>query len=230
MEESEMRSSIRACGSSLFIAVAAVAALAGPAAVHADSLDIFADTANSTEGLGNFSGSIDYSLDGLAGLLVIELTNISADEVGGWISGFVFNTGNVTNVSTTLVDNGGYDLIIQVNEEAGSPYGPFETGAALGGEFLGGGSPMPGIAIGDTGVFTFLIEGAGAASLSAASFLTGPNEHNFLVRFRGGEIDSDKVPAMATVIPLPAPLALGAFGLVGSLAGARRYRRRRDSN
>jgi len=64
------------------------------------------------------------------------------------------------------------------------------------------------LAVGASGVFTFAITSAGAAGLSAKSFIGGPTD--FLVRFRGFEDGgSDKTPGQ--IIPAPRAIALLAF-------------------
>ncbi len=103
----------------------------------------------------------------------------------------------------------------------GGPFGnPFVGGAALEGNWLDGGMPDDGLGVGVSGTFTFDITAADADSLSAVSFIQGPYDFNFIVRFRGlgkdGEF-SDMVPA------IPAPGALALLGL-GALAQRRRRR------
>jgi len=114
---------------------------------------------------------------------------------------------------------------------SGEPFGnPFDAGAALGGSFLGGGSPNAGIGVGQTGTFSFLISALDAGGLNASDFLNGgPFDFNFVIRFRGFEDGgSDKVPAaMLTtpnVVPVPMPLALGAAGLIAAMVGSYRLR------
>lgn len=215
-----------------------VAILATVSTATADSVQIMGAGASSTEGLGSYTGVLDYEADplGTIGLLTIELTNTSDTANGGYITGFLFNIGSSdVNASAALLNNPPATHPFDAcsgNGLSGQPYGnPFDAGAALGGKFLGGGNPTAGIAVGDTGRFSFEIEAADAGQLTAVSFLeSGPFDFNFIVRFRGFEDGgSDKVPA--AVVPLPTPLAMGAAGLAGmGLAGWRKRRLAKSEN
>jgi hypothetical protein len=211
---------------------AAIAGVFAATSAMAGSVAYIGDGPASTEGLGSFDGLLEYDADlfSTVGTLQIMLTNTSAPENGGYITGFLFNIadGGGDTVATLLSDPQSIYPFEQCVDSGlnGEPYGnPYDAGAALGGSFLGGGDPTAGIAVGDTGSFRFRIESADAWTLAAGSFLNGgPYEFDFLVRFRGFEDGgSDKVPAV--MIPLPAPIALGAAGLVAAMIGAARYRR-----
>ena len=213
-------------------AVAVIAGVLAATPVQAGSVAFIGDEFSSTGGLGSFDGLLEYDADlfSTVGTLRIMLTNTSAPENGGYITGFLFNIadGGVDTAATLLSDPESIYPFEQCvgNGLNGQPYGnPYDAGAALGGSFLGGGDPTGGIAVGDTGSFTFQIGSADAWALAAGSFLDGgPYEFDFLVRFRGfDDGGSDKVPAV--MIPLPAPIALGAVGLVAAMIGAARYRR-----
>lgn len=210
------------------IAVAAFAATAfGAAPAQAASISIVGDQTASTEGIGDFAGTIDYTFDGVVGELVITLTNTTDPEDGGWITGLVFNIDG-DDADATLIGTTDRDFV-DTSDEPAPPFGDFEAGAGLHESFLGNGSPRGGLAIGDTATFIFEVTGGDAASLTAMSFVSGDNEHNFIVRFRGG-VESDKVPVVgAEVVPLPAPIALGAFGMIGAAVGSRRLRRNRTA-
>ena len=197
-------------------------------AVQAGSIDIFSDDANSTGGLGSFTGSLAYEFDPIAdlGFLTITLTNTSDPDNGGYITGFVFNIASADDDAFATFTSGSHPFEnLTDGGLRAEPFDTFDAGAALGGAFLGGGSPTEGIAVGDTGIFEFDVMAFDAADLTALSFLTGGQyEFNFIVRFKGFENgDSDKVPA--TIIPLPPGLALGGLGLLGAMFGARRMRR-----
>ena len=208
-----------------------IACLVAAAPARADSVAVLGDMFNSTEGLGSFDGLLEYDADlfSTVGTLQIMLTNTSAPENGGYITGFLFNIASAEDATATLL----YDPESLYPFEQcvggglnGQPFGnPYDAGAALEGSFLGGGDPTPGIAVGETGTFAFQIQAPNAGSLTAMSFVEGgPYDFDFLVRFRGfDDGGSDKVPAV--VVPLPAPIALGAIGLVGAVIGAARYRR-----
>ncbi len=208
-----------------------VGVMMGPSvAVHAGSIEIFSDEANSTEGLGSFTGSLEYAFDPFEdmGFLSVTLTNTSDPASSGFITGFVFNIASADDEASATFTSGShpFENLTHGGLKA-KPFGNhFDAGAALGGNFLGGGSPTAGIAVGDTGIFDFDVMAFDAADLTALSFLSnGPYEFNFIVRFKGFENGgSDKVPA--TIIPLPPALALGGLGLRGAMFGARRVRRR----
>lgn len=200
-------------------AAAAVVA-AGASFASADVVNIFGDTGNSTENLGNFEGFVQYDfLGGSSGLLTISLTNTSDLDNGGFITAFLFNMDSSDAVASLSSATYDFDQATG-NGLNGSPFGdPYDAGAGINGSFEGGGNPNQGIAIGDTGLFTFDISASDASSLSALSFMTGAYDFNFLVRFRGFEDGgSDKVPAA------PAPGALALLGAAGLVAGGRRRR------
>jgi len=175
------------------------------------SLDIFSDEAGSTEGLGSFAGSITYDTDGL---LDIDLTNTSTPANGGFITGLVFNI--AADATASFISTTADASFAGVSDALGAPYGTFEFGSALGGNFLGGGKPTGGVAQGETETFSFQITGPGIASLTALDFIadlsTGADQSAlFLVRFRGfADGGSDKVPGIPT--PTTAALSLAMIG------------------
>lgn len=213
------------------VLLAVAVALVTSTAAQAGSILIVSDDANSTEQLGSFQGTISYEYDAIddVGLLSVTLTNTSDPDYGGYITGFLFNIAGEDPSPTATLTTGTYPFTTATgNGLNGQPYGnPFDAGAALGGYFLGGGSPTDGIAIADTGVFDLVVHSYDAAFLTATSFIEGGGyEFNFIVRFKA--IDdgaSDKVPA-AVIIPLPPALAMGGLGLLGAMFGVRRIRRR----
>jgi hypothetical protein len=221
----------------LCIVVALLAVMVGGEIRAASMVSISSDGGNSTEGLGSFTGSISYAADNAfstSGLLTISLTNTSAAANGGYITGLLFNIGGTDPNAAAAYQPSAGDAFSNCtgNGLSGQPFGnPFDAGAALGGSFLGGGSPLAGIGVGQTGSFSFLVSALDAGSLNASDFLNGgPFDFNFIVRFRGFEDGgSDKVPAMLTtpnVVPLPMPLALGAVGLIAAMVGSYRLRRK----
>lgn len=182
----------------------------------------------SLAGLGAFEGTIQYDTNnGVTGLLDIALKNLSSVANDGKITGFLFNiNGNATAV---YQPTGGSDAFSNATGLGlmGSPFGNFEFGAAIGGNFLGGGNPNPGIDPDDSRTFRFNVTGADVASLEAKNFFselstgTGAGEgyERFVVRFRGFEDDgSDTVAA----VPMPGALYMG-LTLMG-LMGVRRRR------
>ena len=202
-----------------FFATAGVVVLGASSFASADTIQIFADTTNSTEGIGDFTGWLTYDfIVGDLGVLTVDLTNTSDPGNGGWLTGFIFNIGS-SDPDVAALYTGGTHPFEDAPGQNGEPYGnPFLGGAALGGNWLDGGFPGDGIAVGDSGSFSFDVVASDAGSLQASSFLQGPYQFNFIVRFRGFlDGNSDKVPAV------PAPSALALLGL-GALAQRRRRR------
>lgn len=191
-----------------FFALAGAVALA-PSAAQASTIGIAGDGA-----WGDFTGVVTYThVSGNQGTLDISLTNTSPVANGGFLTGFVFNIingGAGRTASLSARPNANWQLLLN---EAASPFGTFDAGAALGGNWEGGGSPSNGIAVGASGNFTFAITAPNAASLTASSFVGTSSPFQFVVRFRGfNNGQSDKVP-----VPTPGALALlGAAGLVAT--------------
>lgn len=203
-------------------AYAAVAAgLAVSSSAMASVIAIGSNSPSSTEGLGAFTGSMNYSyVSGNTGTLVISLTNTSAPANGGKLTGFVFNINSLDAGASASLNAGASHPFSNLFNESAAPFGTYRAGAALGGSFLGGGSPNSGIAIGATGTFTFTITASDASSLTASSFFSTPANFAFIARFKGFlDGGSDKVPGLN----IPAP---GALALVGAGALVARRRRR----
>jgi hypothetical protein len=200
--------------------------------------------------LGDFTG--DFSYNAVTHTVSVTLTNAPTTAAGGVLTGFAFSLpgqpGAVTSVvytppgmgpgsSFTLLGGASFNNSVNVN-----PYGLADLGAALGGNWQGGGPSAGGLAIGDSATWTFKLVGDNAIldTLTAASIYNtlstggGEGARGFLVRFRsfdnGG---SDKVPGGQfgnpdpptdpdgdpDVVPEPATMVtlglLGAMGLVG---------------
>lgn len=197
--------------------VCAVACISGSPAL-ADIINISGDVGNSTEQTGaTFSGTISYLFNGgSSGTAVISLINETPPAVGGFLTGFVFNIDSTDGAASATLTSASNPLFLDTGSESAAPFGMFDAGAALGANWLGGGSPTGGLAVGQTGSFTFSVIAADTSSLSASSFLNGPNEFNFAVRFRGlTGGGSDKVP-------VPAPASLAAVVLGGGIATRRK--------
>lgn len=198
------------------LAFGASVVLAG--AASADIINISGSVPDSTEGTGaTFSGTIDYTFNGgSSGTVIISLTNDTPPAVGGFLTGFLFNINSADAARAAALTATTDADFLDTGSDSGAPFGSFDAGAALGGNWLGGGSPNPGLAVGASGTFTFAVTASDAGSLTASSFITGPNEFNFVVRFRGLAGDgSDKVP-------VPAPASAALLGLAGLAASRRR--------
>ena len=204
--------------------------------------------------LGDFSG--DFSYNSTTHTVSVTLTNAATTLPGGLITGFAFNLpgqpGAVTGVAYTasgpagtsfsLLGESSFNNTVDVD-----PYGNADIGAALGGDWLGGGSPNAGLAVGETGTWTFQLSGNSAFldSLTAAGIYGaqttggGQGAVGFLVRFKGfdnggsdkvpgGEFGNENIPPTPSGAPtIPEPATVATFGLLG-LLGAAGYRFRRN--
>jgi hypothetical protein len=176
--------------------------------------------------LGDFIGSFDYDP---TGRVIVSLTNTSAAANGGYITALAFNNPNdvITGVTLSSTDTD-FSLLGMpdfTNEFGVSPFGSSDIGASVSNQWLGGGSPVNGIAVGQTATFTFNLTG-NLAALTTASFMntfsTSGSEW-LLVRFRGfNDGGSDKVPG--TSVPEPTTIVLLASGL--AMIAARQKMRR----
>lgn len=197
--------------------------LAGAAA--GDIIEIESDEDASTEGLGSFAGTLEYANDvfGGSGTLIVSLTNTSDADNGGKITGFVFNIDSSDANAAASLTAASHDFDEIANANA-APFGTFDAGAALGGNWLGGGSPNGGIGVGQSGSFSFDVTASDASSLLAENFLSGSSGHDFAVRFKGfDDGGSDKVPGgPGASIPAPAAMALL---MIAGVSGTRRRRR-----
>ncbi|HZW10643.1 MAG TPA: PEP-CTERM sorting domain-containing protein [Phycisphaerales bacterium] len=200
------------------VAMGAIVCALGSAA-SADIVGISGSIGDSTEQTGaTFSGSIDYTFNGGSnGTVVITLNNDTPPAVGGYLTGFVFNIDSIDPTVAAALSSATNANFLDTGNEAAPPFGNYLAGAALGADWTGGGSPNGGIPVGGSAMFTFAVTASDAGSLSASSFVNGPNEFDFVARFRGlSNGGSDKVP-------VPAPSAAALLGL-GGLAAIRRRR------
>ena len=177
----------------------------------------------SSEGIGSFHASLTYSYTGgTSAAIAITLTNNTAPALGGFITALALNPNEAASGLAFVSCTSPAFLNIPAPVSA-APFGNFLAGAGLGGNFLGGGSPSAGIAVGSSRVFNFSMTGS-ASALAALDAETALSQlgYGMVVRFRGGQGGwSDKVVGNA----LPAP---GALVLLGAAAGVGPSRRRRN--
>ncbi|MBN8599364.1 MAG: hypothetical protein J0L78_16960 [Planctomycetes bacterium] len=167
---------------------------------------------------GAVSGSMDYTfVSGSLGKLTISLTNVSPAPNGGKLTGLAFDIVSAdANATASLFSKTNSNFVGMTNVSA-APFGTFDAGAALGGNWLGGGSPNGGIAVGGSATFVFNITASDASTRTAANFL-GSGDDSLALRFRGFvDGGSDKM-----LVPSSGTLSLAAGGLVFA---ARRRRR-----
>lgn len=225
----------------LLLALAALCASFGSA--RADLINI-ADN----ELPGQFTGTVEVTNQTSSSALIrVTLTNTSPFSNGGFLTGFAFNDpnttskgniGTVTSYQQVYVPSTGQNFTLlgaptYSNTVSTSPYGLFDIGAAVGGDWLGGGTPSQGLAVGETGTFSFLVSGTGLNNLSAANLLTAMSSNGtagFVVRFRGfndGSSDKDVAgvvvkPPVNNPVPAPPALVLAGIGFVALIGRARR--------
>lgn len=168
----------------------------------AQALIIQNNSEGSTSSLGAFIA--DFNWDGSS--LTIDLTNNSNPSNGGYITGFLLDLPSGASFSSGWTSSNLTLLMPEDGSYAGNPYGFFDFGAALGGNFLGGGKPKIGIGVGQTEQFVFS-DWIGVAGLTTEDFVAkldteDPLDTNLLVRFRGfDDGGSDKVPGL--LVPPP---------------------------
>ena len=205
--------------------IACLAAACIGAAAQAAIVPITSNSSLSTENLGTFIGTLNYTfLGGTNGKLDVSLTNTTPVSTGGYITAFMFRPPPELGAFTSVLTASDYAALTNIAAGAsGAPFpGTWLGGAGTGGSWLAGGSPTGGVPIGSTGNWSFTITGANASALTSDSFVSGDNvsdAYAFIVRFRGlTDGGSDKVPANQ----LPSPGAVALLGLSGLLSRRRR--------
>lgn len=203
-------------------AMMSCSALAGP-------ITVVGNSTNNPLDPGDFKAVFSYSYSAITstGTLTVEMENTTPSG-NGYLTGFLFgkvDLGAFSSISLSAAPNSEWKLAL---DDSGSPFGNFEYGAALDGDWTGGGSPSDGIAAGDSFTFEFKFVGGNAATLDTADFLQADDNGRFMaVRFRGGGMGgegSDKVLGTIVLIPLPAPVWMAGAGLL-AVAGYRMKRR-----
>lgn len=207
------RTGHRSCAGLLSCLVVAGVLLA-PSEAQGDMISISSDTDASEHGIGMYTGTLEYTHDAGTGigLLTVDLTNTSPAANGGFLTGFLFTFDSIDPGANAMLISAPDDFM-NTGSQTAPPFGtPYVGGAALMGNWTGGGNPNRGLGVGESGVFQFDIIASDAAFLSASDFVQGSQSPSFVVRFRGfNDGGSDKVPAI--VIPAPAAglLLLGLF-------------------
>jgi hypothetical protein len=190
-------------------------------AASADIIQFTSDNALSTEALGSYEGSLDY--DPSQARLTVTITNTSPAANGGFITGLAFRVDSTDPAAMAVLSTSSVPFSNIVNASA-APFGTYVGGAALGGDWLGGGSPQAGVGVGETATLVFSVTASDSATLTAIDFIevssaAGPD---FVVRFRGfADGGSDKVPGRPDEV-VPSPGTLGVLGGLGILARRRR--------
>lgn len=206
---------------SIMTAIGACCVVSG--AALADMVNISSNAAassNAPSSYGAYTGTISFTASSAtAGWLAISLTNTST-FAGGNITGIILlNNAQWSGVTVVLASTSNANFT-DTSTESGSPFGSYRGGMALGGSWLGGGSPNNGTPIGSTLTATFNISGTGVGAMTAANFVNPVDgNYQFNVRFRGFDNGgSDKLPAQI----VPTPGAAAVLGLGGLLATRRR--------
>jgi hypothetical protein len=184
------------------------------------------------EGLGTFAGQVDYAApDSGHATLTINLWNTSPTAGGGFLTAFAFHnpSGRITGASLATT-NANFGLLGGPGYQGGihaSPFGSFDLGASATDNFLGGGSPVGGIASGEFATFAFALTGVGLDGLTVQSFFAAPPAAGggsqgpvaLLARFRGFQNGgSDKVPGGLEDVGPPAGGGLPSVPEPGTLA------------
>jgi hypothetical protein len=205
--------------SSVLAAVAAGSAFAGTSTT-ANYVPCGSSEGSNSKGIFTSLVTYTYSGSGTSASVSVLLTNTTLLANGGFITGLAVNPDpGATGLVFTSCTNAAF--IDCGSPVTASPFGNFVAGAALGGNWLGGGSPNAGIAVGASATFTFTISGSAAllGAMTAEDVFNEEDDRALVVRFRGGVGGwSDKVLGCAA----PAPGAVALLGVAGMFGGRRR--------
>lgn len=157
-------------------------------------------------------GNCTYSVTLAGNQLVMGLTNTSPVVNGGFITAVAFNLVGPIAIIGVLSTDLDFHLTPPPASLGGAintvPDGTREFVMSITNDYLGGGSPIPGIGVGGSATFTFTLEpGSGVTEQNVFD--------SSLVRFRGfldGNSDKDKI---VRSVPEPASLLLLGAGLAG---------------
>jgi hypothetical protein len=153
------------------------------------------------------------------------IRNTSSSSVGGFLTGIVFKEVAGTSYLSGSYSSSNSHFSLLTNASA-SPFGSYPIGAALGGNWLGGGSPNNGLAAnGGTADFKFTFSYTGTAP-TETSWSNVLNGDGFLARFKGlAGGGSNKVPDIASMdivttsaVPEPSSFVMAGFATLGMLA------------
>jgi len=201
-------------------------------------LILTSDVLNSTDKGNNttFVATVTLTTDTLHHKETLDflIKNTSSSSVGGYLTGIALGeVSGATYVSGSYsTTNSHFSLITNASA---SPFGTFPVGAALGGDWLGGGSPNHGIAAnGGTADFQFAFSYTGTAP-TESDWKNVFNGNGFVARFRGlANGGGNKVPDDArtsvspdSVTPEPSTFAIAALGALGFVGYGLRRRRRK---
>lgn len=197
-----------------FTAAAALALGGAYAAAGTTSVNFASDV--SQKRLASFDGTATY--DSAAGKLTLVVQNTTASAKGGFLTAFAFDASGNTVAKYVDPDGGhkpntnGFD---EIRNKKGivnaTPFGKYDAGAGLDGQWMPGGVKR-GIAAGASETFVFEVTGAGASSLTVADFFGGGKSGlNMVASFKGlkhNRIDHDGAIMTGAVSTLDVPAVI----------------------